>query len=335
MATTRLSDVILPEVYLSYSAIDSPEKTAFYDSGVIVANEMLNGKANEGGDTVNLPFWNDLDSTVAPNLSSDDPASSAVPNKLTTGKQIARMAYLNQFYSNAQLASEIAGSNANQQVRNRFGTYWMRQWQKRLIASTNGILADNIANDSGDMVKSVANEDGANATATEKFNLNAFVDAVYTLGDMAEDLTAIAVHSSVMAQMKKNNDIDFIPDSEGRMVIPTYQGLRVIVDDGMTVTAGATSGFKYTSVLFGQGAFGYGNGSPTNPIAFDTEELQGDGGGVDYLGERKTWLLHPSGFADVGTPTGNSYSLAELATAGVWDRVVERKNVPLAYMITN
>ena len=335
MATVQLTDVIVPEVYSSYTSVNSPEKTAFVESGIVLSNALLNAKANTGGTTENIPFWNDLDASVAPNLSSDDPTSSATPNKITAGKMVARLAYLNQWYSAADLAGEIAGSNPMERIRNRFGSYWKKQWQKRLIATCNGILADNVANDSGDMVKDVASESMAGQSATTLFNRNAFTDAVYTLGDMAEELTAIGVHSAVMAQMTKNDDIDFIPDSEGRLTIPTYMGLRVIVDDGFTVTAGTTDGVKYTSVLFGRGAFGYGEGMPTVPVEVERQALQGDGGGVEYIGERKTWILHPFGFANTATPAGESESLAELAAAASWNRVVERKNVPLAFLITN
>lgn len=334
MALTQLSDVIVPEVYETYTAVNSPEKTAFYESGVITSNAGLNAKANEGGETLNVPFWKDLDSSVAPNL-SDDTTDTATPQKVTTGKQIARVAYLNQGYSSADLTGEIAGSDPMQHVRNRFGTYWMKQWQRRLIAATNGILADNVANDSGDMVVDVAAESTGAQTSDTKFNRDVFTDAVYTMGDMGTDLTAMSVHSAVMQQMVKNDDIVYIPDSMGNLTIPTYMGLRVIVDDGMTVIAGSASGFKYTSVLFGAGAFGYGEGMAKTPVELEREAAQGNGGGVETLWERKTWLLHPFGFATGAAPSSTSYSLAELAAAGSWDRVVERKNVPLAYLITN
>lgn len=335
MATTQITDVIVPEVYLSYTAVNSPEKTDFFQSGVVIRNPLLDQLANDGGDTVNLPFWKDLDASVEANISSDDPTSSATPNKLTTGKQIARKAFLNQWYSNADIASELAGDSANEQVRNRFGTYWERQWQRRLIASSNGILADNVANDSGDMVHDVASEDGDNATSANLFSRSAFTSAVFTMGDAASDLTAVGVHSAVYKQMVDNDDIDFIPDSQGNMTIPTYMGLRVIVDDGMTVTAGATSGFKYTTVIYGAGAFGYGDGTPEVPMETQREALQGDGGGVEYIGERKTWLLHPFGFQATGTPAGDSFTLAELAAATSWSRVVSRKSVPMAFLVTN
>ena len=155
------------------------------------------------------------------------------------------------------------------------------------------------------------------------------------MGDAASGLSAIAVHSSVMAQMVKNDDIVYIPDSMGRLTIPTYMGLRVIVDDGMTVTAGTTDGFIYTSVLFGDSAFGYGVGSPEVPIEIEREASQGNGGGIETLWLRNTWILHPAGFQATGTPAGESFTNAELAVATSFDRVLERKLIPISYLRTN
>ena len=335
MASTQIADVIVPEVYDTYTAENLPELTAFYTSGVVIQNSMLNASALEGGNTINLPFWHDLDPTVEPNV-SDDTTGTATALKLGTGKQIARSAYLNQWYSNTDLASELAGSDANQQVTNRFGTYWTRQWQRRLIASCDGILADNVANDTGDMTIDVASDTIAGQTGATKFNVDSFVDAIATAGDAGSMFTAMCVHSQVMAQLRKNDDIDFIPDSMGNLTIPTFQGLRLIEDDGMTVTPGATDGFKYTSILFANGAFGFGNGSPYMPMEIDRQALSGNGGGTNQIGERKTWLLHPFGFADVGTPASESYTLAELRAATTWNRVTQsRKTIPLAFLITN
>jgi len=177
-------------------------------------------------------------------------------------------------------------------------------------------------------------------SATTVFTRQNFTAAAFTLGDAVDTISAIGVHSLVYKRMVDNDDIDFIPDSEGKMTIPAFLGHRVIVDDGLPVTAagGAGSGDSapfYTSVLYGQGAFGYGDGTPANPVAIEREEAQGDGAGVETIWTRKTWILHPSGFATDTAPAANSYTLVELAAAASWDRVVERKNVPLAFLITN
>lgn len=336
MATTKLADIIDVTVFRDLPPVNGPEKTDFFMSGVINQNALLNELASDAGKTAELPFWKDLDGSVETNYSSDNPASSATPQKVTQGEQIARKAFVNQGWQVADLASELAmGEKAMDHIRNRTDAYFMRQWQRRLIAATNGILADNVANDSGDMVEDVASESIAGQSASTLFNRDAFTEAVFTMGDAATDLSAIAVHSAVHKQMVKNDDIVYIPDSQGNLTIPTYMGLRVIVDDGLTVTAGTTDGFKYTSVLFGADAFGYGVGSPDVPVEIEREAAQGDGGGIETLWVRNTWILHPFGFQQTGTPAGNSFTQAELATAAVWDRVIERKNIPMAFLITN
>jgi len=341
MAVTRLSDAVIPAVYAAYQAEDSPENTAFFESGVVVRSELLDQKANIGGQEIQIPFWRDLDASVEPNASNDDPADMAAPGKLGSGVQRARIGYFNQGYSAADLVTELAGSSPMQRIRNRFGTYWKKQWQKRVISSALGVLADNVANDNGDMVY-----DGSAALWSRK----AFTSAVFTLGDAFGKLSAIAVHSLAYKQMVDADDIDFVPDSEGKLTIPTFMGQRIIVDDEMpAVAAGDPSVITTTAVLFGAGAFGYGEGSPEVPVEVERQARAGNGGGVETLWERKTWLLHPFGFQFTGADitnrantngrTGAATSedeftplLADLRKAANWNRVVSRKNVPLAFL---
>ncbi len=336
MATTQLSDVINPIVFKDLPANDSPEKTAIYQSGVVVRNRLLDELASGPGKTAELPFWNDIDPTDTPNISTDDPTQIAAADKVAQGEQIARKAFLNKGLSAADLVSEIAmGPKAMQHIKNRVDTYWTRQMQRRLIASAAGVKADNIASNSGDMVFSVAAESTGAQSATTRFNRDAFTDAAYTLGDAASELRAIVMHSHVMQQAVKNNDIIYIPDVNGQLVIPTYMGLRTVVDDNMTVRAGTNSGFVYTSILFAEGAFGWGEGEPENPVEVERQAAQGNGGGVETLWTRKTWIIHPFGYQNTGTPASTSFTLAELALATTWARVIERKNVKIAFLDTN
>ena len=336
MATVQLSDIIDVTVYQDLPPVNGVEKTAFWESGIVVRSGLFDNLANSPGKISEMPFWNDLAESDAPNLSSDDPTSSATPKNVDQGEQIARKAFLNQGWSASDLAVELAmGDNAMSHIRNRVDRYWSRQWQRRLIASTNGILADNKANYDSDMVNDVAIEDGDNATAANLFSRSAFTTAAFTLGDMFDVMTTFAVHSVVYKRMVDNDDIDYIPDSAGALTIPTFMGRRVVLDDTMPVEAGGTSGYKYTSVLFGAGAFGYGEGMPVTPVEVNREAAQGDGAGIETLWTRKAWLLHPFGFQATGTPSADSFSIAELSAAAAWDRVIARKNIPMAFLITN
>jgi hypothetical protein len=144
--------------------------------------------------------------------------------------------------------------------------------------------------------------------------------------------------------MVDNDDITFerpsqtdpnIPISAGGSV-PYFLGKRVIVDDSMPVVAGSTSGFKYVSALFGEGVIGYGENLPLVPAEVYRRPDQGNGGGIEQLWERKSWAVHPFGYKfNSASVAGQSPTLAELALAANWTRVVQRKNVPLSFLITN
>lgn len=335
MANTQLSDAVIPEVYLDYVANDSPEKTAFVESGIAVTNPVLQAQANSGGNVIEVPHWNDLDSAVEPNI-GDTTDNDATPNKLTSGKQTARNAYLNNGWAAKDLVGEIAGSDPMRRIRDRTDRYWMRNWQFRLLACAEGIQADNVANDSSDMVNDIAIEDGTSATAGNLIGRSAVVEAAFTLGDSFGQTGVIALHSAVYKRLVNLDDIDFVKDSTGTLDIPTYLGKRVVVDDSMPVIAGGTSGFKYTSILFGAGAFGYGEGSPAVPVEVDRDPAKGVGSGLETLWERKTWLIHPSGFNFTSASVASeSATLAELRTASNWSRVFDRKSIPMAFLVTN
>lgn len=335
MALVQLADIVDVTVFQDLPAVNSPERTAFFKSGIIVRTPLLDELARQAGSIEELPFWKDLDATSEVNY-SDDTENSATPLKIVQGKQIARKAFVNKGWKESDLASELVlGGDALTRVRNRTDDYFTKQFSRRLIATANGILADNVANDASDMVNDIAAESIATQSASTKWSRTAFTSATFTMGDAQDEIKAIGVHSGVYKQMVDANDIDFIPDSEGNGEIPTYLGRRVIVDDTLPVIAGATDGVKYVSVLFGAGMFGYGEGMAKVPVEVEREASQGNGGGTEALWVRKTWLLHPFGFQCTGTPAGDSLTLAELAVATTWDRVVERKNVPLAFLITN
>lgn len=345
--STQIANIIDVEIFEALPPVDGPEKTAFFESGIVVQNGMLNSVASGPGKVGELPFWRDLDATSAPNLSNDNPADIAVPDRIIQGAQVCYKAFLNKSWGKYDLASELAvGPKAMDRIRQRVDTYWKRQWQRRLIATVNGVLAENIATDGGDMVHVAAGLTNADITPNTVFTRENFTTAVFTLGDAFESLAAIAVHAIVYKRMVDNNDIIMIPDSQGMLKIPTYLGYRVIVDDSLPVTpaAGANPGDaapRFTSVMFGTGAFGYGEGRPDVPVELHRSPAVGGGGGLESLWTRKTWILHPFGFRQnllagpPAVPAGESFSLAELAQAGIWTRVVERKNVPIAFLVTN
>lgn len=337
MATVRLSDIIDVTVFQDMPAVNDPEKTAFFQSGVIARSPLFNSLCAAAGATAELPFWNDLDPNDEPNISSDDPNSLADTSKIAQGKQTARKANLNKGWSASDLASDMAmGANAMDQIRARTDTYWNRQMQRRVLATCVGIMLDNVANHDSDMVHDVSVEDNSAVTDDNLFSRTAVVAAAFTLGDAFENTGVISMHSHIYKRMVDNNDIEFIEDSQGNMTIPTYMGKRVVYDDTMPVIAGTTSGFRYVTMLYGAGALGYGEDAPLVPVEVERAPAGGDGGGIEKLWTRKKWIVHPFGYQFTSASvSADSATLAELKDPANWTRVLPRKNVPIAYLITN
>ncbi|MDC4442175.1 phage coat protein [Acinetobacter baumannii] len=320
MPSVQLQDIFVGDYYQTLDPVNSPEKTAVFQSGIVVKNEALTDIANNGQGSSTISYWNDLDADEEANASTDNPDDKGAVGKATQGSMQARTLYLNKGYGTADLSTELANSEPMQHIRNRFGKYWERQWQRYLLGAARGVIASNIANNNGDMVIDA----GATVSA------NAFQDAAFTAGDTADQFTAMGVHSVVMNQMVKQDMIEYLRDSNGQIILATYLGKPIFMDDGLVYGNG-----RYISLIFGNGAFGYGEGTPTTPVELERLPSGGNGGGAEILWERKTFILHPAGFSWKGSVDPNaSPKIASYATAGNWERVFDRKNVPFSAVIS-
>ena len=81
------------------------------------------------------------------------------------------------------LAQGIALQDPLMGVTDRIGDYWATDNQKRLINSLQGILADNVANDSGDLLHTVATDAAGAVTDAEKASALNFIKALELTGD--------------------------------------------------------------------------------------------------------------------------------------------------------
>jgi hypothetical protein len=330
MAQVSISDVVVPAEFTAYQVENSFVSTAFYRSGVALPNAVIQEQLTAGAEFFTVPFWQD-DGETEPNYSNDNPATLAMSLKIGAYPQVVRKAFVNQSWGVANLAAELSGSDPLGRIQARVQAYWDRQMEARLIASLNGILAANVANNSSDMVIDVT------ATSNPGFNAEAVIDAALTLGDRLEDIKCIAMHSSVYAEALGNDLIQFIPQSEGPP-IKTFRGLAVMIDDNLWYSGTTPGTIKYVSVLFGYGAVGYGFAEPRSGYGTEIFRIPsaGMGGGITQLWSRHNLAIAPLGWSWTdGTLANDSPSLADLATASHWTRVsVSRKQCPIAFLLT-
>ena len=342
MALVQLTNVIEPEIYLKSTAINNPEKTGLIQSGLVLHDAMFDDIINnQASELPNMPFWNDLNPDTEANY-SDDSESSVTPNNITQAKMVARVCYLNQAYKAADLVKQRIKSDPMQQIRDRFGMYWQRQFQRRCSATLVGVLANNIANNAGDMANDVHGTTNADVTSATLFSQDNFINAAMTMGDHYDESSVIYMHSIVYGRLLKQNNIITVRASDGSLQYTTYLNHRVIVDDNTTLvtaaagTGGSDAAAQYITVIGAPGCLAYGQGYPDVPVEVYRLPLQGNGGGTEAIIERVNMLIHPFGHKWNESSIGlYSPTLAELKEAAQWTRVVDRKNVPLAFLITN
>jgi hypothetical protein len=190
------------------------------------------------------------------------------------------------------LASELSGDNALARIQARVTAFWMRQVQRRLIATLNGVLAANEANDGGDMLLDISTQPGGAALLSP----GAMIDAAGTMGDCLREVAGIAVHSDTYRAMLKNDLIEFIPDSQARP-IATSRGMAIDVDDLMPKDIDV-----YTSVLFTPGVIGWGMSAPCIGAGTEVENKPAAGNGG---GQRR----RAAGSAQPGEPRHPSFGL--------------------------
>jgi hypothetical protein len=337
MAVVQISDAVVPDIFTPYSQNLTAQKSALIQAGVLVADAELDRLLAGGGLTFEAPSWKDVGDEDE-NISNDDPTQQSAPNKIGTIKEIAVRLNRNQSWSTMDLTQVLAGSDPAAAIAGRVAAYWTRRLQACFIAVMKGIFADNAAAPTGTehVLNDLTNDvSGSSYSAgVTDFSAGAFLDAAVTMGDSQDDLGLVMVHSIVYNRMQKNNLIDFIPDSEGRINIPTFLNRRVVVDDGMPNSAGV-----FQSWMFGLGAVRFGRGNPPVPTETKRNPDGGNGAGQETLYNRIMWCLHPKGHKYAGSTSGggpsNLATSNNLAHAGSWQRVFpERKQVKIARLIT-
>lgn len=329
---TILSDVVFRDELRDYMRVNTAERTAFFESGILTNNSDMSTLLASPSNTFTIPWWVDLDASIESNYSNDVYTDIAVPLSVTSASMQARAAYLNEGWNAMSLVKNITNQDPLEFVASRLTSYWQRVAQRRAIATTIGIYNDNVASNGGDMV----------VDAGGTINAAAIIRAKATMGDYSGQLgglSVIAMHSAVQTELQILNLIDFTPLADQIPEFGRFQGMRVVVDDSMPVI-GTGETAKYLSVIFGPGALGYAEEQADNDIRYVEEEERGNGGGAETLWTRRNFVIHPLGYSFLSTTiTGTpgttrpvSANWADLALATNWERKFSRKQVPLAFV---
>lgn len=345
MAKTTVSDIIVPQLFAPYAQNITKKLSRLIQTGTLVADNELSAYLGGGGLTFNKPFFKDLDSSDAAqeNVSLDGGPDST-PDKIGTFQETQVRLSRNKSWSATDLSQALAGPDPMDAIGSRVGNYWAKRLQSALLATATGVWASNKAATGvagmveGDMTYSAIPGTGGYVKDVTDFNLNNFVNAIATMGDASDDVTAVMMHSVVYHSLLKKNQITVIPASQTSPKISFYMGREVIVDDQMPNYMVSTNRV-FESWIMARGAFRFGQGSPKTPVEVERNAKANNGGGEEVLFNRVEWILHPLGHSYIGVaPMGgpsNALTANNLGNAASWSRVFpERKQVPMVRLMT-
>ena len=305
MAATKISDVIVPEIFTPYLIQKTVEKSAFLNSGI--ASSDPNVVITKGGRTVNIPFWKNLTGTTE--VLSD--SASLTVNNITSAVDIAAIHARGVAYGVNSLAELFSGDDPMAAIGNKLADNWAVELEKVLINTLTGVFGV------AAMAKSI------NDQSTNVLTADIMTDSMFLLGDNFSQIRAIAMHSMVLAKLKKLDLVEDFQPSDLSPSYSTYMGKRIIVDDALAPVEGV-----YNVYFFADGAIAYNENAEFSTLKTDEDILADE----SVIASRRVFTMHPRGVKWVGTAAGATPSNTELATASNWALVDDRKNVGLSLL---
>ena len=344
MATTQLSDVIVPERFGPYTQQLSEVKTRIVESGMAQVNQDLSNFASGAGLTTTYRSCQDLIGPSVP--ATDDPAgvNDIVFGKIESAGEVAAKMTRSGAWSAASLSGALAGADPMQAIARLVASWRQREFQRAVVETLSGVFADNAAAPvAGEHVQGDLTHDISGTTfeaGVTNFSASAVTNALLKMGDSMDMLTTIFVHSVVYVRMlelglaTEQKQINPIDGTE--TIVRSYLGRTLILDDGLP-----TDGSVYETWLAGAGTIQLGIGTPNNAPATETDRKPeaGQGMGEDRLFSRHTLVVHPAGHKWTTTPPSGGPAYGDgpngLRNAANWQRVFpERKQIKLVRLVT-
>lgn len=337
-----------PELFLmAWKNVSDPTRTALFDSGAVQTNSQIASLISNGSDIYTIPFYN----IIGGEPDNYDGVSDITITD-TTGSSQTGVVYGRAHAWRAKdfVVDFNSGANPMVQIASQVDRYWQKQRQKILLGILKGIFAT--TDNAGGFLESwkthatslVVDSDIAAADGNMLGEATAAEAIQKAVGDNSNIFSMAIMHSKVALNLAKKQLLEFrkYTDSSGierTLNIADYNGLTVLVDDGVPVednAAASDEGVKdYTTYLFGAGAIQYSKAPVENPV--ETHRDPYKTGGQDALITRFRETQHPNGFS-FKVPSSSytkSPTNAQLEAAANWGIAVDPKIIPVVKIVSN
>src|SRR5690606_15376852 len=126
-----------PDVWNPYVIERTAALSALWQSGIVAPVPELNGFVSEGGNTINMPFWQDL-SGADEILSAT--GSPLTVNPINASKDVAVVLARGKAWGVNELAAQLSGSDPAAAIGDLVAAYWARRFQDVTIAILKGVF---------------------------------------------------------------------------------------------------------------------------------------------------------------------------------------------------
>lgn len=336
------------EIFLmNWMAAQDPTKTAMIESGAVVQDARIAGLIGNGSNTYTIP----IDNVLGGSEDNYDGQTTITVSDPDAHSQTGVVYGRAHAWRDRDFIHDFnSGANPTVQIASQVAKFWQKKRQNRLIGILNGIYG--ISDDNTDLwdewqkhTLNIAAASGSVGDANKVSEASAAECAQKAVGDNSGIFSMAIMHSKIALSLAKLQLLQFrkYTDAAGieRTVnIADYNGMTVIVDDGVPVTAstGVTGAYEYTTYLFGAGAIRTAGAPVKRPV--ETDRVSLTDGGYDVLINRFRETMHPSGFNyTLPTVSGSkviSPTDAQLSASANWSLAgCDPKTIAMARIISN
>ena len=251
---TFLPNLVTRPEFLSYISEEIFERCPFIQSGAMVRNSALDCRA--GGVRVRVPFFQPINPTEEQIRSDSTWGTSSqgylTPQKITADEQIMTIMHRGFSYAVDDLSSLGSGADPMAAIRSYLTRAILKLRTSTLLAQLDGLFGTALLPNVVDLASGTNTDDESNYLTAQSFAL-----ARAKLGERGEDITAVAMHSSVYYYLVQVGALTFSSSSlvDGGNIqwgggginlrnddVSYFMGARVIVDDMLTPLNDGTVG---------------------------------------------------------------------------------------------
>lgn len=296
-------------------------KTPIIASGIVQQDSSIMDLIGEKGNVATIPIYKPLDAYAdGMEALNNDGLTDNTPVEIAGDKQTCMLIQRMKAFKAKDFTKELTGADPMTLIRNKIAGYYNQVWEAELMNIAQAVLG--VADLSAHILDL--------ATAGKAIDEGTVYDAEQAaLGDMADGLGLLVMHSMIFKEYKKLSMVDYdkyVVDGviKKEITLPTIAGKHVLVTDNFT-----KSGTTYNTYLFGEGAFlscdknNYENQYTTD---YDPEASAG----IEKFYTKQGKVLHPNGLSlAVDNIAKESPTKAELAAVKNWSLKFNPKNVKM------